>query len=96
MCYKCIIVTACLQVIRVADIRVILMFENTMGVHITVLRGIVRQVETALVKVCLNMLRLRSGLRLFDYEGYSNIDASSFITFVKYMLRQNGIRFYHL
>ena len=28
------------------------------------------------------------------YEGCSNMIASSFITFVTYMLRQNGIRFY--
>ena len=28
------------------------------------------------------------------YEGCSNMNASSFITFVKYMLRQNDIRFY--
>ena len=28
------------------------------------------------------------------YEGSSNMNASSFITFVTYMLRQNGIRFY--
>ena len=28
------------------------------------------------------------------YEGCSNINTSSFITFVTYMLRQNGIRFY--
>ena len=28
------------------------------------------------------------------YEGCSNINASSFITFITYMLRQNGIRFY--
>ena len=28
------------------------------------------------------------------YEGCSNMNASSFITLVIYMLRQNGIRFY--
>ena len=28
------------------------------------------------------------------YEGCSNMNASSFITFVTYMLRQNVIRFY--
>ena len=28
------------------------------------------------------------------YEGCSNMNASRFITFVTYMLRQNGIRFY--
>ena len=28
------------------------------------------------------------------YEDSSNMNASSFITFVTYMLRQNGIRFY--
>ena len=28
------------------------------------------------------------------YEGCSNMNASSYITFVTYMLRQNGIRFY--
>ena len=28
------------------------------------------------------------------YEGCSNMNASNFITFVTYMLRQNGIRFY--
>ena len=28
------------------------------------------------------------------YEGCSNMNASSFITFVTYMLRQNGIGFY--
>ena len=28
------------------------------------------------------------------YEGCSNMNASSFITFVTYMLRQNGKRFY--
>ena len=31
---------------------------------------------------------------LFCYEGCSNMDASSFITFVTYMLRQNSIRLY--
>ena len=29
-----------------------------------------------------------------NYEGCSNMNASSFITFFKYMLRQNGKRFY--
>ena len=29
-----------------------------------------------------------------EYEGCSNMNASSFITFVTYMLRQNGKRFY--
>ena len=29
-----------------------------------------------------------------EYEGCSNMNASSFITFVKCMLRQNGICFY--
>ena len=29
-----------------------------------------------------------------NYEDSANINASSFITFVTYMLRQNGIRFY--
>ena len=28
------------------------------------------------------------------YEGCSNMNASGFITFFTYMLRQNGIRFY--
>ena len=28
------------------------------------------------------------------YEGCSNMNASSFITLVTFMLRQNGIRFY--
>ena len=28
------------------------------------------------------------------YEGCSNMNASSFITFVSYMLRQNGMRFF--
>ena len=28
------------------------------------------------------------------YEGVSNMNASSFIAFVTYMIRQNGIRFY--
>ena len=28
------------------------------------------------------------------YEGCSNMNASSFITFFTFMLRQNGIRFY--
>ena len=31
---------------------------------------------------------------IYDYVGYSNINASRFITFFTYMLRQNGIRFY--
>ena len=30
------------------------------------------------------------------YEGCSNMNASSFITFVTYMLQQNGIRFYRV
>ena len=30
----------------------------------------------------------------YDYEGCSNMNASSFITFFTYMLRQNGKRFY--
>ena len=30
----------------------------------------------------------------YVYEGCSKMNASSFITFVTYMLRQNGIRFY--
>ena len=29
-----------------------------------------------------------------DYEGCSNMNASSFITFVTNMLQQNGLRFY--
>ena len=29
-----------------------------------------------------------------NYEGCSNMNASSFITSVTYMLRQNGLRFY--
>ena len=29
-----------------------------------------------------------------DYEGCSNMNASSFIIFVTHMLRQNGKRFY--
>ena len=29
------------------------------------------------------------------YEGCSNMNASSFISYVTYMLRQNGIRFYN-
>ena len=33
-------------------------------------------------------------LTQYVYEGCSNMNASSFITFVTYMLRQNGIRFY--
>ena len=33
-------------------------------------------------------------IRIITYEGCSNMNASSFITFVTYMLRQNGIRFY--
>ena len=33
-------------------------------------------------------------LQSSEYEGCSNMNASSFITFVTYMLRQNGIRFY--
>ena len=33
-------------------------------------------------------------LNKITYEGCSNMNASSFITFVTYMLRQNGIRFY--
>ena len=80
--------------IKVEDIRVKIMFANTMCVHITVYRGIVRQVKTVLVKLCLNMLRMSSVLRLFDYEGCSNMNTSSFIIFVTYMLLQNGIRFY--
>ena len=36
------------------------------------------------------MIKLKSCI----YEGCSNMNASSFITFVTYMLRQNGIRFY--
>ena len=31
---------------------------------------------------------------MYLYEGCSNMNASSFITFVTYMLRQNGKRFY--
>ena len=34
------------------------------------------------------------GRRRIQYEGCSNMNASSFITLVTYMLRQNGIRFY--
>ena len=34
------------------------------------------------------------GCHLIVYEGCSNMNASSFITFVTYMLRQNGICFY--
>ena len=33
-------------------------------------------------------------LYYISYEGCSNMNASSFIAFVTYMLRQNGIRFY--
>ena len=31
---------------------------------------------------------------IFSYEGCSNMNASSFITFFTYVLRQNGKRFY--
>ena len=31
---------------------------------------------------------------IYLYEGCSNMNASSFITFVTFMLQQNGIRFY--
>ena len=37
---------------------------------------------------------LYSSVMLGNYEGCSNMNASSFITFVTYMLRQNGKRFY--
>ena len=40
----------------------------------------------------LNMHGTQYGLS--QYEGCSNMNASSFITFVTYMLRQNGKRFY--
>ena len=33
-------------------------------------------------------------IQRLNYEGCSNMKASSFITFVTYMLRQNGLRFY--
>ena len=33
-------------------------------------------------------------IRLYDYEGCSNMNASSFITFVTYMLGQNCLCFY--
>ena len=33
-------------------------------------------------------------LNFVTYEGCSNMNASSFITFFTYMLRQNGKRFY--
>ena len=33
-------------------------------------------------------------VRKMKYEGCSNMNASSFITFFTYMLRQNGKRFY--
>ena len=33
-------------------------------------------------------------IKYHSYEGCSNMNASSFITFGTYMLRQNGIRFY--
>ena len=32
--------------------------------------------------------------RMANYEGCSNMNASGFITFFTYMLRQNGKRFY--
>ena len=42
----------------------------------------------------ITMSRIHSKVLSLTYEGCSNINASSFITFVIYMLRQNGIRFY--
>ena len=36
----------------------------------------------------------RKDVKHLVYEGCSNMNASSFITFVAYILRQNGIRFY--
>ena len=40
-------------------------------------------------------LKTRSGnVNIVQYEGCSNMNASSFIIFVTYMLRQNGLRFY--
>ena len=42
---------------------------------------------------CWNACLLLSHL-LGLYEGCSNMNASGFITFFTYMLRQNGIRFY--
>ena len=40
------------------------------------------------------MLDVKEEYMISNYEGCSNMNASSFITFVTYMLRQNGIRFY--
>ena len=44
----------------------------------------------------LQILACRTDKRLLPdtYEGCSNMNASRFITFVTYMLRQNGICFY--
>ena len=48
-----------------ADIPMKIMFENTPSVHLTVYRGIFDTIGDSLDS--LNMLRMRSGLHLFDY-----------------------------
>ena len=40
------------------------------------------------------VLSMYIGDLAWAYEGCSNMNASSFISFVTYMLQQNGIRFY--
>ena len=42
------------------------------------------------IKITIQYLTLKYNM----YEGCSNMNESSLITFVTYMLRQNGIRFY--
>ena len=42
----------------------------------------------------ISAIKIIVGLPGYKYEGCSNMNASSFITFVTYMLRQNGIRSY--
>ena len=56
------------------------MLENTMFLY-------------AKIKVQNSLASAHSNQR-FHYEGCSNMNASSFITFFTYMLQQNGKRFY--
>ena len=63
------------------------------------LRGFVLRSETFIHNVFngLHLLEMNKGRNFdfaYEYEGCLNMNASSFITFFTYMLRQNRIRFY--
>ena len=69
-----------------ADVSV--MVVSVMSTNTSVVKGFVFQAAVPKVSQLFVMLKIQS------YEGCSNMNESSFITFFTYMLQQNGKRFY--